>query len=138
MNRKSKILLWIFILLILLSVSATFYKTVILQDFVVYNEIDCDPSSENCFVWTCNPVIDGADACTRNPDDDTWYYKIAYRNAQNINLCNSEENETCDPYACTEFENDCMQITCSNEALIEYERDGKCSGPDYYGNTNEY
>ncbi len=35
MDKKSKILIWIFVVLTLLSVGYTFYKTVILQDFVV-------------------------------------------------------------------------------------------------------
>jgi len=35
MDKKSKILIWIFAGLTLLSVGYTFYKTVILQDFVV-------------------------------------------------------------------------------------------------------
>jgi flagellar basal body-associated protein FliL len=35
MDKKSKILIWIFVVLTLLSVGYTFYKTVILQDFEV-------------------------------------------------------------------------------------------------------
>jgi len=35
MDKKSKILIWIFVGLTVLSVGYTFYKTVILQDFVV-------------------------------------------------------------------------------------------------------
>lgn len=50
MNRKSKILLWIFILLIVLSVSATFYKTVILQDFVV-SGIGVEISENTTYVY---------------------------------------------------------------------------------------
>jgi len=37
MDKKSKILIWIFVVLTLLSVGYTFYKTVILQDFEVIN-----------------------------------------------------------------------------------------------------
>lgn len=37
MDKKSKILLWIVILSILISVGYTFYKTVILGDFEVVN-----------------------------------------------------------------------------------------------------
>ena len=35
MDKKSKILIWVFVGLTVLSVGYTFYKTVILQDFVV-------------------------------------------------------------------------------------------------------
>jgi hypothetical protein len=37
MDKKSKILIWVFVTLTLLSVGFTFYKTVILQDFEVIN-----------------------------------------------------------------------------------------------------
>ncbi len=42
MDKKSKILIWIFVVLTLLSVGYTFYKTVILQDFVVINTSEED------------------------------------------------------------------------------------------------
>ena len=37
MDKKSKILLWVIIMAILVSVGVTFYKTVLLQDFEVVN-----------------------------------------------------------------------------------------------------
>ena len=37
MDKKSKILLWVIILSILISVGYTFYKTIILGDFEVVN-----------------------------------------------------------------------------------------------------
>jgi len=39
MDKKSKILLWIIIILTVVSVGYTFYKTVILQDFEVIESI---------------------------------------------------------------------------------------------------
>jgi len=42
MDKKSKILIWIFVGLTVLSVGYTFYKTVILQDFVVINTSEED------------------------------------------------------------------------------------------------
>ena len=37
MDKKSKILLWVIVVAILVSIGVTFYKTVILQDFEVVN-----------------------------------------------------------------------------------------------------
>lgn len=37
MDKKSKVLLWIVILSIFISIGVTFYKTMILQDFEVVN-----------------------------------------------------------------------------------------------------
>ena len=44
MDKKSKLLIWIFVVLTLLSVGYTFYKTVILQDFEV---IDTSEYTQN-------------------------------------------------------------------------------------------
>ena len=38
MDKKSKILIWVFVILTAISVGFTFYKTVILQDFEVVND----------------------------------------------------------------------------------------------------
>lgn len=38
MDKKSKLLFIFLIILIVVSISATFYKTVILQDFEVFSE----------------------------------------------------------------------------------------------------
>jgi len=37
MDKKSKILLWVIVVAILVSIGVTFYKTVLLQDFEVVN-----------------------------------------------------------------------------------------------------
>jgi len=37
MDKKSKVLMWVVILAVLVSIGVTFYKTVILQDFEVVN-----------------------------------------------------------------------------------------------------
>jgi hypothetical protein len=50
MDKKSKILIWVFVTLTLLSIGFTFYKTVILQDFEVVDTSSGDtkntPESE--------------------------------------------------------------------------------------------
>mgnify|MGYP001569831865 FL=1 len=37
MDKKSKVLLWVIVVAIFVSVGVTFYKTIILQDFEVVN-----------------------------------------------------------------------------------------------------
>jgi hypothetical protein len=129
MDRKSKILLGVLGVFVTLSISATFYKTVILQDFIVYTEIDCDPSTESCFVWVCDPTVDGEDTCTGNPEEDTWYFKIAYRNAMNVPEC-APDDEYCAPFQCpTEGEEGCEEVLCSPETLIEYDLGDECTSP---------
>jgi len=45
MDKKSKILLILFVIILVISVSYTFYKTVILQDFEVVNTKELEESS---------------------------------------------------------------------------------------------
>ncbi|MBP9842515.1 MAG: hypothetical protein KBC62_00765 [Candidatus Pacebacteria bacterium] len=40
MDRKSKILLWVTVIIVLISLFSTFYKIVILQDFEVFESED--------------------------------------------------------------------------------------------------
>ncbi len=51
MNRGSKVLVGIIFFLIVLSVSATFYKTVILQDFEVTGVFVEFPTEDSTYVW---------------------------------------------------------------------------------------
>jgi len=54
MDKKSKILLWVIILSILISVGYTFYKTIILGDFEVVN---IPASSEDLSASSTSEVI---------------------------------------------------------------------------------
>jgi len=50
MDKKSKALLILFVIAFIISVSYTFYKTVILQDFEIIEseeQLEYDPSEEN-------------------------------------------------------------------------------------------
>jgi len=51
MNRGSKVLVGVILFLVVLSVSATFYKTVILQDFEVTGVFIEFPTEESSYVW---------------------------------------------------------------------------------------
>jgi len=47
MDKKSKILIWVFGFLVLISLAFTFYKTVILQDFEVIDTSEYVQDEEN-------------------------------------------------------------------------------------------
>lgn len=47
MDKKSKILIWVFGFLVLISLAYTFYKTVILQDFEVIDTSKYAQDEEN-------------------------------------------------------------------------------------------
>lgn len=131
MDKKSKILIAVFLILILISVGITYWRIMVKRDYVIESQIDCDPYAEECFTWECDPESDAeGEACTGDPEMDVWYYKLARRNAANIPLCDPEKDETCDPWTCPEGEKDCEQILC-DETTAE-EQGAECNDPEIY------
>lgn len=64
-------------ILLLLLLCASFYRFVLLEDYLVSYEIACDPSTESCFI-----------GCEDESCDDIYYYSIMERQAAEINaLC---------------------------------------------------
>ena len=120
MDKKSKILLWVFIALIIASVAVTYWRIMVKRDYVVESQVDCDPYKEACFIWKCDPESDvEGEACTGDPEKDIWYFQVAGRNAANIPLCDPETDETCDPWTCAEGERDCETEFCTEENMEE-------------------
>lgn len=119
MDKKSKIILSIFAFIILVSVGVTYFRIMVKRDYVVEAQTDCDPYENQCFVWECDPqsTVEG-EACTGDPESDTWYFQVAKRNARNIPLCNPETDENCNPWTCSENEKDCEAVFC-NETNME-------------------
>ncbi len=135
MDKKSKILIVVFLVLILISVGITYWRIMIKKDYVIESQIDCDPYSETCFIWECDPEsnIEG-EACAGDLEEDIWYYKIAKRNAMNIPLCDPNDEEcdalTCDPA----LEKDCAIILCDEKTSVEQE--AECNNPGEYNLNN--
>ena len=127
MDAKTKILYSVFWALIILSVSASYYRFVVLHDYVIQTEVDCDPTYESCFVWECDSEMN---ECEGNPDENTWYYKIAYRNAKNIPNCNAGDGE-CNQFKCPEEgEAECREVLCTPTTLEEYHIEQACTLPE--------
>ena len=131
MDKKSKILIWVVIILILGSVGATYWRIFVKKDYLISNQVDCDPYSEKCFIWKCDPAstVEG-EKCTGDPDTDTWYYKIAERKASNIPLCDPAKDDTCQPFLCAEGEKDCTETLCDDKTKVEQKVD--CVDPVQY------
>jgi hypothetical protein len=135
MDKKSKILIIAFLVLILISIGVTYWRIMVKRNYVISSQIDCDPAAEKCFIWKCDPQSDvEGEACTGDPEADIWYYKIAKRNAAKIPQCDPETDETCDPWTCAEGERDCEQILC-DEVTVE-EQGVECNDPEEYNLNN--
>lgn len=130
MDKKSKIFFAVFFLLIVLSVGATYYRYVVAHDYMIQAELDCDPYTESCFVYVCDPEAD--EECTGDPIEDTSYYKLIDRNAKNIPLCDPAD-ENCTALVCEEGEVDCSYTLCDPETAEEGE---VCNDPVVYTAEN--
>ena len=129
MDKKSKIFFLVFFLLIVGSIGVTYYRYVVVRDYMIQAEAPCDPYTEQCFVYTCDPV---AEECSGDPAEDTSYYKMITRNAKNIPLCDPND-EDCDALTCPEGEADCILTLCDSTTAAEGE---VCNDPALYTQEN--
>lgn len=129
LDKKSKILFVIIGLLIVGSVAVTFWRYMVKRDYIVQAQTDCDPETETCFVWECDPesTVEG-EACIGDEESDIWYYKIVHRNAKNIPLCDPNDEE-CTALVCDPGEKDCSEELCSESNVPEGET---CNDPVQY------
>jgi len=135
MDKKSKLLIAVVVILIMISILITFWRIMIQRDYIIENQIDCDPYAEKCFIWECDPAstVEG-EACTGDPEMDIWYYAVAQRKAANIPFCNPEEDENCAPFECLEGEKDCSVNFC--DETTKEEQGVECSDPVQYSLDN--
>lgn len=129
MDKKSKIFFIVFGLLIAGSVAVSYYKYMVLKDYAIVAQADCDPTSEKCFVHVCDPSPDAdGDTCTGNLDDDTWYTKNISRMAYNIPDCDPND-ETCTALICGDGEQNCAYTLCDETNVPEGDM---CNDPNVY------
>ena len=76
MDKKSKIFFIIFGLLIVSAVALTYWRIMIKKDYIVEAQTDCDPYTQRCFIWECDPNsnIEGED-CTGDVEKDIASWK---------------------------------------------------------------
>ncbi len=113
MDRKSKILIFIFVLLLIGSVGLTLYKYWT-KDYQIYGFAPCDPQIESCFYYPCE---ESGDSCS---SDEIDYYKKVEKTASNVELCDPN-NDNCNPLVCDENEIGCHTVLCSEGVLEEGE-----------------
>ena len=125
MDRKSKIFFFIFLLAVLVVTVMAFYKFYILRDYYITSEAACDPETENCFIYKCDPADDSA--CPEEPAERISYYKLIEKKANTLPLCDPN-NPDCPPIACRAGE-DCRETLCDEATKTE---DEQCSDPAEY------
>jgi len=132
MDKKNKIFFIVLFALIFGSIGATYLRIVVFKNYIVEAQADCDPETEKCFVWECDPnSTEEGEACTGDEENDIWYYQLIRRKAYNVPLCNPDEDESCLPMECDALtEDDCEIVFCDEETKIEQEVE--CSDPAEY------
>jgi hypothetical protein len=123
LDKKTKVLFVVLLLLICSSVVFSAYKYFVKRDYSLYARVSCDPEKENCFVEECDT---DKGECT---GEDKTYYKFILKSAQDAPLCISEDGtNTCKELVCSDGES-CEAILCSEEYINEFEIEGHCSSP---------
>lgn len=125
MDKGSKIFFLVFFLVLAGSIFLTYYRYMIVRDYVIEAQVGCDPMTESCFVYVCDP--ESGEECTGDPEQDTSYYKLLHRNAKNIPLCDPTEAD-CLVAVCLPGEADCQVTLCDPTS----EEENMCSDPETY------
>lgn len=115
MDKKSKIFFVVLLILIGGSLLAVFYRYFVIRDYMITAQADCDPSTEACFVYVCDPE---SEECTGDPEEDTTYYSVIHRNAKYMPICDPSD-EGCEAFVCPEGEPDCHVDFCDPETVSE-------------------
>ncbi len=115
---KKYLLSFILLPALIVTISASFYRYVIANDYVVAFYGECDPASESCFVG-CED-----EACT-----EEYYYTIIERNAAEVlAICGNNVTECDFAYVCSTTSNSCSVTYCdplTNDAAT-------CASPSHF------
>jgi hypothetical protein len=120
---KNKLFWILFGCAILIAIVVTYAKTLVTEDYFVFQQIACDPSSESCFFESAE------DQCAESDDPDCvsttedYVYKIVLKKASTIPQCTpleGEENSCEEPISCgpDDPEEDCYYEYCEEDCAV--------------------
>lgn len=91
------------LILLILVIASSYYRFVVLNDYLVAYEGDCDPEIESCYEYCEN--------------GECYYYSIIERQAAEINqLCGSDPTACDEAYECQPDVDSCTIYFCDPEA----------------------
>lgn len=112
MNLPSKLLVGAFILLLVVLGAWKYHEFFIERNFTIYNETECDPTEESCFIYGCAED----DECRDYP-----YKKIEILAAY-APLCDEYSQDDCESLSCEGVSSEyCTEYVCSEDTLEEDE-----------------
>ena len=105
MQFKRYILLYTLIPLLILTIAATYYRFMIINDYIVFYEGECDPYENSCFV-----------GCEDEECNEEYFYTKIERHASGIaRLCDDDIVDCEFANMCTHEELQCRIEYCSSD-----------------------
>lgn len=105
MHLKNNFLIYSILVLTIIAASASYYRFMVLGDYIVSYEGPCDPETESCYV-DCED-----EECTTE-----YYYTVIERNAAEIFEKCGEDITDCDAaYECQSDAAECSITYCDPE-----------------------
>jgi hypothetical protein len=105
MHFQKYILIYTIVPLFVITVTASYYRFMVANDYMVSYEGDCDPYTEQCYIG-CED-----DECT-----EEYFYTIIQKHAVDLlNTCGDDINDCDDAYTCLESDRECSITYCDFE-----------------------
>lgn len=108
MKTRENMLTIIFLAAIAGAVIWQYNRFVVKQDFLIYDQVSCDPKVDSCFVYVCE---EGDEEC-----DPTPFAKLE-KSARFVPVCSPAGGNICPELSCAPGELDCTITTCNEETL---------------------
>lgn len=91
-------------------VAVSYYRFMVIYDYTVsYDEGDCDPYTESCFVY-----------CEDEECSEPFYYTSIYRDASTlVALCGDDITDCDEAYYCQEDEVSCEIVYCDSSTGLD-------------------
>ncbi len=90
---------------LILAVVTSFYRFMILGDYEVTYEVECDPYGQSCYVW-----------CEDDVCEEPFYYSYVSRSANDVEQLCGEDITDCElASVCTSTESSCLITYCDDE-----------------------
>lgn len=115
--RRHTIVL-LLVALIVVAVSASYYKYVVLADFTTIFYSECDPTSEICFISTYSCEEEQTPECL-------YHYKIYAVNQNKIDdICDIDDGSCLEEFCST---GECTTLYCGDPEAANYTLQDECS-----------
>lgn len=132
MTVKDTLLIVLWVIIFGVSTAVSYKVYVVDREYAFVTLIPCDPETQTCFVATCDPQSEASleDICLTVEEGATQrYFSYIKKKMKNVEQCDTRSEE-CSPLVCEENEEGCEVISCDEDTLAEYAREGtECSEP---------